>query len=76
MNGPGHYAEAERCMKLASMAGDRPADAHAYRTDAMVHATLANAAATAMTGFYPDTVGDARAWDRVAGVPMPGGDDD
>ena len=76
MNGPGHYAEAERCMKLASMNGDNPADVQVYLSYAIVHATLANAAATAMTGFYPDTVGDARAWDRVAGVPMPGGDDD
>lgn len=75
MNGPEHYRKAEEHIRLADAAEDAGM-CHAHLGYAQAHATLALAAATAMGAFYSDAVGDARAWDRVAGVPMPGGDDD
>lgn len=74
MNGPAHYRAAER---LAGMAhdwtyGDRndPVVGAALAAEAQVHATLALAAATALTGHGAGYLDDPeiRAWREAAGT--------
>lgn len=74
--GPEHYREAERLIK-----GLTTATGAVYVEDgneqvialAQVHATLAAAAATAMSGTKNGMAPvDFEAWDAVAGVPMDG----
>jgi hypothetical protein len=77
MTGPDHYAAAMEWLDEASAADERnePDTAREYRKTALVHATLANAAATAMFGAG-DRIGeglamrseDAQEWRRVAGA--------
>lgn len=66
MTGPEHYLEAERLAELATNADDQM-----LALKAQVHATLALAAATAMTGYEGDRMhpADFEAWDRACGVP-------
>lgn len=84
MNGPEHFVEAERLLKSCQLQGFGPGEAEQYParedgvdsignalTAAQVHATLALAAATALTGGgLPDA--EYRAWNDVAGVPSAG----
>jgi hypothetical protein len=66
MNGPGHYREAERLLKEAAAAdaegGWQPVR---WIQLAQVHATLACAAATAVSSSL-----EARAWADVAGTKL------
>lgn len=75
MNGPEHYAEAERLLAIAADPGanDRP-EVQVFRTQqAQVHATLALTAATLSApsiGLDPEDPGAvalAEAWSDVAG---------
>lgn len=82
MNGPQHYAEAERLLKSCQLAGFGPGEAEQYpaREDgvdsignalaaAQVHATLALAAATAMAAPAAEMPNaDIYAWCDVAGT--------
>jgi hypothetical protein len=78
MNGPGHYAEAERLAALAEPMAmtDKPRDrenADLYAALALAHAMLANAAATALSrapGGAPGTVAENEAWRDVADTPF------
>ncbi|WP_282698054.1 hypothetical protein [Streptomyces sp. CC208A] len=80
MTGPEHYREAERHLSAASFTdrpGGRPAhpDASHHIAMAQAHATLALAAATAMSGREEGMHQvDFEAWDKAAGVPLSGGD--
>lgn len=82
--GPEHYREAERLQKQADTwenadsgwkgsltAEERIARRMADLTAALVHAQLANAAATALASASADGMPreDFSAWDKVAGVP-------
>ncbi|WP_326646099.1 hypothetical protein OG884_15720 [Streptosporangium sp. NBC_01755] len=70
MSGPEHYGQAEHLLGLADrspMGGD---EERFYLGAAQVHATLALAAATALTGdraSYTDEP-EIRAWHAVAGT--------
>jgi hypothetical protein len=71
--GPEHYQAAERLINAATSEGGSANDttiARACTALAQVHATLAQAAATAMAA-YPNGTGmhsdDFNAWDKVAG---------
>ncbi|WP_330349237.1 hypothetical protein [Streptomyces sp. NBC_00582] len=90
MTGPEHYREAERLTEQSKTwaNADMGRKAHlsseeriAYRmadlAEAQVHATLAQAAATAMSGTESGGMArvDFNAWDGVAGVPLSGDDD-
>jgi hypothetical protein len=73
MTGPEHYREAERLIKYANGIPDGfPGDEYAQTIQtAHVHATLANAAATALTGIGPEGpifALDVSAWYRAAGT--------
>lgn len=68
MNGPAHYREAERLLDIVQSDNVR----HLHETDvakinglAQAHATLALAAATALSGLDKTT---AATWHTVAGV--------
>lgn len=69
MNGPEHYIDAERLLKLAGNSH------HAVRPDmlaaAQVHATLAVAAATAEAAPESPTCGPLVQPPTPAGVPIP-----
>lgn len=68
MTGPEHYAEAERLAGLVASDPGRPAvAAQAIATTALVHATLALAAATAMAGLGLMPAGEDEAWAVAAG---------
>ncbi len=67
MDGPQHYLEAEQALDLAAEAADVPDLAALLIAGAQAHATLALAAATAMTSPEMDDL-DLTAWDKVAGV--------
>lgn len=80
MNGPEHYREAERLADRAHHFtygdGADPVTGAALAAEAQVHATLANAAATAVlasvTAFAHDiNDSDVDAWSEVSGVPAP-----
>jgi hypothetical protein len=67
MNGPGHYAEAERLLAYVTTEGD--IDVDTFGVDlilqaAQVHATLAQAAATADT-LNPLVGENLAAWQNV-----------
>ncbi|MET9122979.1 hypothetical protein [Streptomyces sp. NPDC004528] len=74
--GPHHYREAEQLLARAHHYtygdGADPVTGHALATEALAHATLAAAAATALNDNSPDEGGmplkDYRAWQDVAGV--------
>ena len=74
MTGPEHYLEAERLIAMARES--HHADLYGHYTDAQaaliladaqVHATLAHAAATALS-----SAADARAWTDTAGTRLSG----
>jgi hypothetical protein len=74
MTGPEHYLEAERLIAMARESHHADlygnyTDAQAARilADAQVHATLAHAAATALS-----SAADARAWTDAAGTRLSG----
>lgn len=77
MNGPQHYAEAERLLTesraIPANYDETNPVAALLLADAAVHATLALAAATAMNGLDRMDEDDFREWDKVAGV-QPGGE--
>jgi hypothetical protein len=70
--GPEHYREAERLIKQANSIMDGfPSDQYAQTiAEAQVHATLANAAATAMSHWneasFPMPQADRVAWEQAA----------
>jgi hypothetical protein len=69
VTGPEHYLEAERL--IATGVYDEDGDEELLKRDiavAQVHATLALAAATAMTGGAPMDDSDYMAWDKACGV--------
>lgn len=73
MNGPEHYAAAERALDRAGE-DERQGGPFAYHLGcAQVHATLALAAATAMGSTGMARV-DYAAWDARVGVPLPDSD--
>ncbi|MEU6057938.1 hypothetical protein [Streptomyces sp. NPDC047097] len=78
MTGPDHYREAERLLGMAyhfTYGGD-PVTGAALAAEAQAHATLALAAATAMSGSSTGMSRiDFTAWDKAAGVPMKDGGD-
>jgi hypothetical protein len=69
MTGPEHYREAEEC--LAAMNGKGKDACNVLTAQAQVHATLALAAATALT--TPAGVRDWEQWCDVTTVPRGGG---
>jgi hypothetical protein len=83
MTGPEHYREAERLLDMAHRFtyGDAadPVTGAALATEALAHATLANAAATAMQAAVDGSEpgmgsGEFEAWYQAAGVkPKPKG---
>lgn len=85
MTGPEHYREAERLLELACHSKETTYEGANPEADrdiaaAQAHATLALAAATALSA--PDRGAtnvavrtDRRAWDAAAGVTIPEGDD-
>lgn len=66
MTGPEHYREAEKHIGYAQNAGDHPATELAHLNYAQVHATLALAAATAITSYQA-----AEDWETAAGQGKP-----
>ena len=68
MTGPEHYREAERDLDAACRASDkgRNEDAVFWHQSAQVHATLALAAATAVSDHGVMPVPDADAWITAA----------
>ncbi|MBX7464890.1 hypothetical protein K1Y80_02185 [Streptomyces sp. MAG02] len=81
MNGPEHYREAERLLRMAHHwtygDGGDPAVGLALATEATGHAMLAAAAATALVDETPrsDSFSEYRAWQSVAGSPYQGAGD-
>lgn len=78
MTGPEHYQAAERLLAAVSqrIAGDdrndwlhTPERRAELTAQAQAHATLALAAATAMTGIADTPIRDGIAWQDTAGVP-------
>ena len=68
--GPEHYQAAERCMSSVDDDSDL---SMALLAEAQVHATLALAAATALTHFGELPGADCEAWlDAASGHPKPG----
>ncbi|MGW0587424.1 hypothetical protein [Streptosporangium sp. NPDC002607] len=70
MTGPEHYGQAEELLGLADRSPMGSDEEHFYLGAAQVHATLALAAATAMTGdraSYTDEP-EIRAWHAAAGT--------
>ncbi|MFC8945953.1 hypothetical protein [Streptomyces rochei] len=78
MTGPEHYREAERLLQgLMTERGDVYVEEGNEQVIgiAQAHATLALAAATAMSGTANGMARvDFNAWDKAAGVPLDGGD--
>ncbi|MBF8187351.1 hypothetical protein ITP53_16745 [Nonomuraea sp. K274] len=74
MTGPEHYREAERLLAMQDVVNKLPhADIAMIQQQAQVHATLAHAAATALTGpsaVYDDDP-EIKAWVEVAGTKPP-----
>lgn len=76
MNGPQHFLEAERLLVLADYDQDHaPQTAATRRTDAQTHATLAQAAATALLAELFATHADVNhshidIWDDVVNGPQ------
>ncbi|MFJ8912334.1 hypothetical protein [Amycolatopsis sp. NPDC102389] len=69
MNGPAHYREAERLLNVVQSDDTRrlhPTDVARINGLAQAHATLALAAATALSGDRDSDT--AAAWNTVAGV--------
>ena len=73
MTGPEHYREAEKILELTSLE-DHYRNYHLQA--AQVHATLAAAAATALTAGdrYQAMQADMTEWRMAAGNPLPGED--
>jgi hypothetical protein len=71
--GPEHFREAENLAATAMNHGFGDEHCRDLLAAAQVHATLALAAATAMSGTKNGMAPvDFKAWDAVAGVPMDG----
>lgn len=70
MTGPEHYIEAERKLLMAWEDGRTGEESLRLIAEAHVHATLAHAAATAMSGHSEPGMyaSDFLAWNKVAGV--------
>jgi hypothetical protein len=68
MTGPEHFREAEENLDCARRASDRgrEEDAAFWQREAQVHATLAQAAATALHGHEGQPSEDRSAWFDVA----------
>lgn len=65
MNGPDHYREAERLLRISDQC--QPSDAlDRTVTTALVHATLALAAATALAGTIDNTMGASHPINQTA----------
>ncbi|OLT36737.1 hypothetical protein BJF79_30670 [Actinomadura sp. CNU-125] len=64
MTGPEHYQRAEELLDRSD--GDDPETAAVRVAQAQVHATLALAAATAMTGIHGMPYDDGVAWAKAA----------
>jgi len=77
MTGPEHYRKAERLADQANHFtygdGADPVTGAALAAEAQVHATLALAAATAMSADWDMPKADATAWFDAAGTPEPEG---
>ncbi|WP_275558588.1 hypothetical protein [Streptomyces sp. 5-6(2022)] len=69
MTGPEHYREAERLLAEADNIAEQGGDMGEMIAAAQVHATLAQAAATALIDETPrsDSFGNYRAWQDAAG---------
>ncbi|MEU6496409.1 hypothetical protein ABZ890_39535 [Streptomyces sp. NPDC046984] len=77
MTGPEHYARAEQLLREVRDGHQEGSDVAAILAAAQVHATLAVAAATAMSGRGGGMhSADFNAWDNAAGVPVSDGGDD
>lgn len=78
MNGPEHYAKAERLITPHVLEDAETLKSFTHLPTAQdvalaqVHATLALAAATAMNGIGQMDEDDFREWDKVAGVQRDG----
>jgi hypothetical protein len=70
MTGPEHYQQAEQFLARADDAEGGGDWERYYLAAAQVHATLAQAAATAVAGYSDDgmTADEWDAWNAVAGV--------
>ena len=75
MTGPQHYEEAERLLEVAAL-NRGTVIAEAAIPAAQIHATLAAAAATALTAGdrYQAMQADMTEWRMAAGNPLPGED--
>ncbi|HMH92614.1 MAG TPA: hypothetical protein VK586_16200 [Streptosporangiaceae bacterium] len=72
MTGPQHYREAGRLVSLAAATSrERPDWAAEYLAAAQVNATLALAAATALSRFGDLPAYDSDAWMAAAATPRP-----
>jgi hypothetical protein len=75
MSGPEHYRQAEQLLQLANGSADQGA-MRDYWQEAQVHATLALAAATALSDPSPEGAGmpvpDWTAWTEAAATPRTG----
>ncbi|MGW1015639.1 hypothetical protein [Streptomyces niveus] len=75
MTGPEHYGEAERRLLMAWEEGRDPESVRHLLAEAQVHATLALAAATALSepsrSAPRATVPEWHAWHAAAGVQVP-----
>ncbi len=70
MNGPEHYAEAERIMQLGQSRAESHEDEAVFAAWAQVHATLALAAATidAGSGQLSADTATTRSWSDVGAL--------
>jgi thioredoxin-like negative regulator of GroEL len=81
MTGPEHYTRAEQLLRQVRDGHQEGTDVAAILAAAQVHATLAQAAATALNDNAADSGGmpleDYHAWTKAAGVwqPTPKGGD-
>lgn len=76
MTGPEHYTRAEQLLREVRDGHQEGTDVAAILAAAQAHATLAQAAATAMAGRHDGMhSADFEAWDLVAGVPVTDGGD-
>jgi hypothetical protein len=71
MTGPEHYVRAEQLLREVRDGHQEGTDVAAILAAAQVHATLADAAATALVDETPrsDSFSNYRAWQDVAGLP-------
>ncbi|MEV5659833.1 hypothetical protein [Streptomyces flaveolus] len=76
MTGPEHYTRAEQLLREVRDGHQEGTDVAAILAAAQAHATLAQAAATAMSGRGEGMhSSDFGVWDNVAGIPVSSGGD-